>query len=115
MKADTAILDLGRAGFTPEQGEALLRLFNAQITALYELAATLRPVRLLTEASVLGKMDWPSNRMLRGRIRSAGFPRPYMRQPVIGDQWLESEVDAWIRAQRGRGLTPRAQQPDTSG
>ena len=68
-------------------------------------------LRLLTERSVMAKLDWPSRRYIDLRIKADGFPGPHCRLPGLGDQWLESEVDAWILSRRGLGLQVAQQQP----
>lgn len=51
---------------------------------------------LLCERDVLNKMGWPSREFINTRIRTDRFPRPAVRYRGIGDQWRESDVDAWI-------------------
>lgn len=52
--------------------------------------------RRLTEAKVLAKMDWPCRRMIDVKMKRSGFPSPRWRETVIGDQWLEADIDRWM-------------------
>lgn len=53
--------------------------------------------RMLSESDVLVRMGWPSHKTIKAMIRSSKFPRPAVcYRNILGDQWRESDIDAWI-------------------